>query len=131
MADTVSSVKAYGGNASNEFIYRYTNRSDGTGESAVAKIDVDGVTKFNGSTATKVKINRIEYNVSGFNYVHAYWDRTSDVTIAVLAGQGVRDFSYFGGFTDPGSGGTGDVTFTTNGGASGSSYDITIYYELL
>lgn len=131
MADTVSSVRAYGGNASNESIFRYTNRSDGTGESAVAKIDVSGITLSDGSTATKIKINRIEYNVNGFDYVHVYWDHTADVTIAVLAGQGMRDFSYFGGFSDSGSGGTGDVMFTTAGGASGSSYDITIYYEAL
>ena len=131
MADAVSSVKAYGGNSSNEFVYRYTNRSDGTGESAVAKITPSGITLADGSAATKIKINRIEYNINGFDYVYVYWDHSSDITIAVLAGQGVRDFSYFGGLSDPGAGGTGAVTFTTSGGASGSSYDITIYYEAL
>jgi len=130
MADTVSSVKAFQSLGTGEYVYRYANRSDGTGESAVIKINVSDFTNAEGSTATSAKINRIEYDVSGFDYVHAYWDHTSDVTIAVLAGQGVRDFSYFGGFPDPGTGGTGDVTFTTNGGAAGSAYDITIYFEV-
>lgn len=129
MADAVSTVAAYSGGNSNEYVYRFTNRSDGTGEPAVAKITPSGFTLADGSAATEIKINRIEYSVSGFNYVFVYWDRASDITIAALAGQGVRDFSYFGGFSDPGAGGTGAVTFTTDGGFNGSSYDITIYFE--
>ena len=129
MADTVSAITAYSSNKG-EYVRRLTNRSDGTGESAVAKIDVSAFTNSSGATGTKVSIDRIEYSVNGFNYVHAYWDHSSDITAAVLAGSGVNDYSYFGGFHDPGSGGTGDVTFTTDGGSDGASYDITIYFTV-
>jgi len=131
MADTVSSVKAYESPRRGEYVYRYTNRSDGTGESAATKIDVSALTNAKGAAGTEVKIDRIEWSVSGFDYVLLYWDHASDITIGVLNGSGVMDFSYFGGFQDPGSGGTGDVLATTNGGAAGSSYDITIYFTVL
>lgn len=129
MADTVSSIKAFENNRG-EYVYRFTNRSDGTGESAVAKIDVSALTNSAGSAGTKAVIDRIEYSVNGFDYVLLYWDHASDITIGVLSGDGVMDFSWFGGFNDPGSGGTGDVTLTTTGGASGSSYDLTIYFQI-
>ena len=129
MADTVSAVTAYSSNKG-EYVRRFTNRSDGTGESAVTKIDVSSFTNAAGKDGTKAVIDRIEWSVSGFDYVLLYWDHSSDVTIAVLNGSGVMDFSYFGGFKDPGAGGTGDVLATTNGGSAGSSYDITIYYKI-
>lgn len=130
MADTVSSVEAYKSAGRGEYVYRYTNRSDGTGESAVTKIDVSTFNNAAGEAGSAVTIDRIEWSVSGFDYIHAYWDHTSDVTIGVLTGSGVMDFSYFGGHPDSGSGGTGDVLFTTNGGAAGSAYDVTIYFTV-
>jgi hypothetical protein len=49
--------------------------------------------------------------------------------IAILpAGTGTIDWYANGGKTDPRTtGGTGDVLLTTNGGASGSTYDITLH----
>ena len=129
MADTVSAVTAYSSNKG-EYVRRFTNRSDGTGESAVTKIDVSAFTNASGDSGTKAVIHRIEWSVTGFDYALLYWDHSSDITIAVLSGSGVMDFDQFGGFKDPGAGGTGDVVLTTNGGAAGSSYDITIYYEI-
>ena len=129
MADAVSSITAYSSNKG-EYVRRLTNRSDGTGESAVAKIDVSAFENSQGEAGTKIQIERIEYAVNGFNYVHVYWDHASDITVAVLAGSGINDYSYFGGFSDPGAGGTGDLTFTTDGGSDGASYDITIYFKV-
>lgn len=129
MADTVSSITAYSSNKG-EYVARFTSQSDGTGESAVAKIDVSAFDNESGVAGTSIQIERIEYSVNGFNYVHVYWDHTADVTAAVLAGSGVMDFTYFGGFNDTGSGGTGDLTFTTDGGSDGASYDITIYFKV-
>ena len=66
--------------------------------------------------------------MSGFNYVTLAWDHTTDDEIAVLSGQSVIDWSSIGGNVDPQStGGTGDILLTTDGGADGSSYDITLY----
>ena len=129
MADAVSSIKVYEGQNGN-YVYRFTNRSDGTGESAVAKVDLSTLTNAKGAAGTKIVLQRIEYAVTGFNYVHAYFDRASDITAAVLAGSGINDYTHFGGFADPGAGGTGDLTFTTDGAADGDSYDITIYFKV-
>lgn len=129
MVDTVSAITAYQSDKG-DFVRRLTNRSDGTGESAVTKIDVSSFTNAKGQTGSQVVIERIEWSVTGFDYAQLYWDRASDVTIAVLSGSGVMDFDQFGGFVDPGAGGTGDVVLTTSGGASGSSYDITIYFKV-
>lgn len=129
MADTVSALTAYSSNKG-EYVRRLTNQSDGTGESAVVKIDVSAFNNSSGVAGSKISIDRIEYSVNGFNYVHAYWDHTSDVTVAVMAGSGVRDYTYFGGFHDTGTGGTGDLTLTTDGGSDGASYDITIYFTV-
>jgi hypothetical protein len=79
-----------------------------------------------------VQIQRIEYAVSGFAHVALQWDRTSDVTIAVLpVGSGIMDFSWFGGFNDPETGDTGDVILTTNDAVPGAAYDLTIYYRAI
>ena len=129
MADTVSTVTAYS-NSNGEYVYRLTNRSDGTGESAVAKIDVSALTNADGAAGTRLVIDRIEWSISGFDYAYLYCDRTTDFDVAVLNGSGIMDFSYFGGLIDSESGGTGDLTLTTNGGSAGSAYDITIYFQV-
>lgn len=129
MADTVSSVEFWRNNRG-EYGYRFQNRSDGTGESAVVKIDASALTNADGASGTGVQIDRVEWSVSGFDYVHAYWDRDTDVDIATLSGSGVSDYSFVGGFNDIGTGGTGDVVFTTSGGAAGSSYDVTVYFQV-
>jgi hypothetical protein len=130
MADTVSTVLAWNGAQRGEYVSRFTNRSDGTGESAVVKIDASTLANAAGVAPSKIQIDRIEYAVSGFAHVLLQWDRTSDVTIAVLpVGSGIMDFSWFGGFNDPGTGDTGDVLLTTNGAVAGAAYDLTIYYK--
>lgn len=109
-------------------VYHLTNQSDGTGEAGVAKVDISTLTDARGVAATYCAIDRIEYSVWGFNYVALAWDHTADDEIAVLQGQGVMDWSMLGGNVDPRStGGTGDVLLTTDGGADGSGYDITLY----
>ena len=129
MADTVSTVLAWNGAQRGEYVSRFTNRSDGTGDSAVVKIDATTLTNSAGVAPSSVQIQRIEYTVTSMDYVHVFWNRTADVTIAVLSGSGIMDFSWFGGFNDPGTGSTGDVEFTTSGALAGGSYDITIYYK--
>ena len=126
MADTVNTSVIFNGNR--RYTAHYTNESDGTGESAVTKIDISSLTDAHGVTATKTTVDLIEYNVVGFNYVVVEWAHDTNDEIAVLSGSGVIDWVAFGGKTDPGStGGTGDIVFTTSGGASGSMYDITMH----
>lgn len=123
MTDTVNSSVLVNGDRN--YIVHLTNESDGTGESGVVKIDISGLTFSDGSSVSKLTIDEIHYSVQGFNYVVLEYDATSNDEIAVLSGDGVRVFP--GGLVDPQSTGTtGDVVLTTDGGADGSSYDITI-----
>jgi hypothetical protein len=126
MADTVDVKQIFAGTRWD--VFHLINRSDGTGEAAVTKVDISTFTTGAGDVATYSSIDRIEYSVFGFNHVALLWDHTTDDEIAVLAAQGTMDWSMLGGNIDPRSGGgTGDILLTTNGGAAGSGYDITIY----
>lgn len=128
MADTVNTQAVFDG-AYRQAVH-LTNESDGTGESAVTKVDISGKTNGNGITATYSTVDVIEYSVQGFNYVVLEWAHTANDEIAVLRGNGMIDWSAMGGKTDPKSaGGTGDIVLTTDGGADGSSYDITLHYR--
>ncbi len=128
MADTVniSTLRSKG----RRHVLHLTNESDGTGESAVTKLDISAQTKIDGSVPTYSTIEYIEYSVP-VGYVVLEWDHTANDEIAVLAGNDVIDFTPYGGKVDPKSaGGTGDIVLTTDGFADGSSYDITIQLRL-
>lgn len=119
MADAVSSQTLVDGERN--VVMKFTNLSDGTGESAVLKVDVSSL---NGSPSS-VSIERITYSVSGMN-VTLLWDATTDVRIVELGGNtGVMDFTSFGGLqNNAGVGVTGDILLTTTGHSSGDSYSI-------
>jgi hypothetical protein len=130
MADTVDSVVLFSGR--NRYAVRLTNISDGTGESAVAKIDKSTLIGPDGTEPSKIVIEEIAWSVQGFTSVRLHWDHTTDDEIAVLgAGSDYLDFRSVGGLVDPGStGGTGDVVLTTAGVASGNTYNITLVVRL-
>lgn len=119
MADAVSSQTLV--DSERYTVMKFTNLSDGTGESAVTKVDVSTLS----GAPTAVKINRIWYDVSGMA-VTILWDATSDVRCLELGSNtGEMDFRDFGGLiNNGGSGVTGDIQFTTTGHSSGDSYTI-------
>ena len=119
MADTVVVKKLFEG--AKHVYYQFTSTSDGTGETAVNKIDISTLTS-DGRTPTKLSLIDVSYSVCGFNYVEMFWDHTSDVSIGVYCGQDSVSYDIVGGNHDTGTGGTGDILVTTNGGAAGSSY---------
>lgn len=120
MADAVSSQTILDG--ARNVVMKFTNLSDGTGESAVAKVDVSAL---NGAP-TSVKINKIHYNVTGM-VATLLWDADTDVRIVDLAGDGCFDFTGFGGLpNNGGTGVTGDIRLTTTGHTSGDSYSIVL-----
>jgi hypothetical protein len=127
MADAVTTEYVF--NGQRRKIVHLPIISDGTGESGVVKVDLSAITFNNGVVPTGSAIDLIDYQIQGFASVRLYWDHTTDDEIAILpAGTGTIDWYAHGGKTDPRtSGGTGDVLLTTNGGASGSTYDITIH----
>ena len=123
MADAVGIQKVF--NGTKRAVYKLTNLSDGTGESAVVKVDVCAdYTDPHFGTPSEVSITRIKYDVKDM-VVELLWDATTDVVAAVLSGNGDIDAESYGGMVNnAGTGKTGDLLLTTLGAGSGSSYNI-------
>jgi hypothetical protein len=130
MADAVSSTYLVKGTRRNAI--KLTNISDGTGESAVVKIDASTLTGPDGTAPSAIVIERIEGMVQGFSSVHLLFDATTDDEAAVLgAGYTYFDWTDVGGLKDPQSTGTtGDLVLTTVGASATATYDITIWFRL-
>jgi hypothetical protein len=125
MADTVDSLTVF--NGKRKLIVRLTNASDGTGESAVIKVDKSTFTGPNGLEPSRLVVERIVGTADGMQ-VRLFWDHTTDDEIAFLSGQFDQDWRDSGGLVDPASaGGTGDILLTTSGHTSGDSYSLTLY----
>ena len=127
MADAVTSQTIIDGEK--KVVMKFTNVSDGTGESAVAKVDVSALaTNTAGSACTGVSIEKIWWQCIGMK-VSILWDASSDV-LALQLGEnqsGQHDYSSFGGITNNASSPTGDVNFTTVGHSSADTYAIILY----
>lgn len=125
MADAVTSQTLQDG--VKYAVMHFTNVSDGTGESAVTKVDVSTLTaRKDGKIPTAVAIEKIIYICSGM-VVRVLWDATADVVATTLDGYGTQDFSTTGPLVNnSGAGKTGDIQFTTVGHSSGDSYAITM-----
>jgi hypothetical protein len=126
MADTVTSQTIEDGPRT--AIFAFTNVSDGTGESAVTKIDVSTLSKnpVDNAACTSVQIECIWYSTIGMG-VEILFDATTDVLAWELPADysDSLDFSEFVGIpNNAGSGTTGDINFTTVGHSSGDSYSI-------
>jgi hypothetical protein len=125
MADSVDTLVLVSGQ--NRRAIRLTNVSDGTGESAVVKIDKSAFTGPDGTEPTTISIEEIFWNIQGFTSIRLFWDHTTDDEIVVLSGSGYLDFTKLGGLDDPASSGeTGDVILTTAGAVSGATYTIVL-----
>lgn len=129
MADTVDVTSVFSG--SHRHVLHLTNESDGTGESAVTKLDISTLTGPTGAAPSSVTLLEARWSVQGFSYVVLEWDATTNDEMLVCSGNDYASFEAAGGKADPGStGSTGDVVLTTDGGADGSSYDITLVFRL-
>ena len=129
MADAVASQTIVDGPT--HVALNLTNISDGTGESAVVKVDVSAleVDSRTGLSCTDVNIERIWWQCIGMK-VRILFDASSDV-MAIELGEnqsGNHDYSIFGGLVNnAGSGKTGDIKFTTVGASSGDTYTVILY----
>ena len=128
MADTVTSQTIQDGER--VAIMKFTNSSDGTGESAIKKVDVSALAKSsNGQACTGVKLAKIVYSTFGMSARLLWvadtntvcWDLNSDYADS-------EDFTEFGGIlnTAAASGKTGDIALTTTGHTSGDTYVIVL-----
>ena len=133
MADAVTSQTIEDGGKN--LVMKFTNISDGTGESAVAKIDVSGLTA---SAITKQACNRVVIQKLWFSNIgmgfSLYWNATSNMFIC----QAPKDWSDTWDFSDSsqtlpgisnnaGSGINGDLLLTTNDHTNGDTYSIVIW----
>ena len=125
MADAVTSQTIQDGEKT--AILKFTNVSDGTGESAVKKVDVSALaTNSAGQTCTSVSVARIYWVTLGMS-VKLEFDATSNVLLVHLPADSTGD-DYYDLFTgipnNAGSGVTGDIDLTTVGHSSGDAYTI-------
>jgi len=123
MADAVTSQLIVDG--PRRAVMKFTNISDGTGESAVLKVDVSALAAGpNGAVCTGVKIRSVKYDIQGMK-VNIMWDATTDVPALVLGGFGKQDFYKLGNIpNNAGTGKTGDINFSTIGAGANSTYTI-------
>jgi len=106
-------------------IIQLTNTSDGTGESAVKKVDVSALSANSaGQACTGVRLAKIVYSTFGMS-VKLLWDASTDTICWDLNENYTdsEDFTEFGGIRNTaGSGKTGDIMLTTTGHTNGDSY---------
>ena len=128
MADAVTSQTIQDG--ARNLIMKFTNVSDGSGESAVAKVDVSALSAdpMTGATCTRVVISKIQFSTVGMS-VKIEFDASTNVLAAHLPADYADelDFTSFTGIpNNAGSGITGDIDFTTVGHGSGDAYTVVL-----
>jgi hypothetical protein len=123
MADAVTSQTLFDNERT--AIMKFTNISDGTGESAVLKVDVSALTpSASGATCTRVTVTKIYIATHGME-VRMLWDASTDVPFFLSAPNNMQtlDMNGFGGITNNGGAGvTGDIVFSTADASSGDTY---------
>ena len=128
MADAVTSQTIQDG--ARHAILKFTNVSDGTGESAVVKVDVSALSADPVSKAacTSVSIESIRYSTIGMG-IKIFFDATADVLAWEIPPDysDTVDFSDFNGIpNNAGAGVTGDIAFTTVGAGVGDVYTVVL-----
>ena len=128
MADAVTSQTIQDGERI--AVMKFTNVSDGTGESAVKKVDVSALSSNSaGVTCSSVDIARVWWATVGMS-VKIDFDATANVLAINLPSDSTGD-EYYDDFTaipnNAAAGGfTGDLDVTTLGHSSGDTYMIVL-----
>ena len=123
MVDTVTSQTLL--NGPRNLVMKFTNVSDGTGESAVVKVDVSEIE----GTPEEVRIVSLDVLTSGMG-VDVLWGADSDAVALTIP----ADFDDEIWFDQPlvnnaGTGKTGDIKFSTVGADSGDRYAIIMHMK--
>jgi hypothetical protein len=111
-------------------VMRFTNLSDGTGETGVVKVNaasahgvvIAGQTYFPG---INLKVREMEWSIAGMT-LELSWAATTNAALAILAGTDHQRYDRFGGITCPPGliGATGNILFTTLNQFATSSYTL-------
>tara|TARA_Y100000004_G_scaffold181615_1_gene227502 strand:+ start:730 stop:1122 length:393 start_codon:yes stop_codon:yes gene_type:complete len=130
MADTVSSL-TIADTSGVKFTGKFTNISDGTGETLVTKVDASNTT-FMTEDGNR-KISKIYWSINSANAksaVEILWAGTTNATAVLLSGQGYWDLRTDGNeITNNATTPTGDVLFSTKNFASGDNYTIVVEFR--
>jgi hypothetical protein len=125
MADAVATQILFDGERM--AIMKFTNISDGTGETKVLKVDVSALNPSPFSKACDgVTITKVHALTHGLE-VDMYWDATTDVFILSVPQNTMysMDLTQFGGlWNNAGAGKNGDVLFSTRDATAGDNYTI-------
>jgi len=129
MADAVTATTVEDG--PKKAVIYCTNTSDGTGESAVTKVDVSALSSLQDGTAcTGVRIQKIVFTNVGMG-VKILWNASTNVIAAQLPADysDTLEYSDISGLPNVAASGgnTGDIKFTTVGHSSGDTYSIVLY----
>jgi Ethanolamine utilization protein EutJ (predicted chaperonin) len=110
-------------------VMKFTNISDGTGETAVTKVNVSTLLpNGNGQACTGVIVNKITSVCHGME-VRMYWDATTDVPffLSTVNTNYENDFSKIGGITNnAGAGKNGNIVFSTSDQTNGDTYTVVL-----
>ena len=131
MADTVATQLIYDG--AKQAIMKFTNASDGTGETAVKKVDVTTLSTYQGKACSGVDIDRI-YGLTHGMQVRLLWEATTNGTILTVPQNVMETMSFddFGGLNNnTTTGKTGNILFSTLDTSSGDSYTIILVLRKL
>lgn len=125
MADTVTS-QTLTDTSGVKTVIKFTNSSDGTGESLVNKFDASALTHLS-EDGTKI-ISKINWSINTADSksgVEVIWDGATNATACFLSGQGYWDLNTDGnGITNNATTPTGDILFSTKNFANGDNYTI-------
>lgn len=124
MADVVTSQVTVDGDRN--YVITLTNLSDGTGEAAIKKVDIQTMHPI----PTSLRLEKVEGDVAGMN-VALLWGASSKVKFLELSNSQVdMDMCEEGGLPDPKAAGTdGCVYLTTANQVSGSSYTLHLHFK--
>jgi len=131
MADTVATQTLFQGDK--VLVMKFTNASDGTGESAVTKVDVSTLASYQGKPCVAVQIDRI-YGLTHGMEVRLLWGASTNVTIMTVPQNVMQtmNFDDFGGLdNNAGTGKTGNILFTTLDASAGDAYTIILVMRKL
>ena len=129
MADAVTATSVIDGPRT--AVVYCTNTRDGTGESAVTKVDVSALSsRQDGTACTGVRLQKIVFTNVGMG-VKVLWNASTNVIAAQLPADysDTLDYSDISGLPNVAASGgkTGDIKFTTVGHTSGATYSVVLY----
>ena len=127
MADAVTSQTLMDGERL--AIMKFTNISDGTGESAVTKVNVSALNPNSwGKACNGVTVTKITSVCHGME-VRMYWDASTDVPffLSTINTNYENDFSNIGGIpNNSGTGKNGNIVFSTADATAGDTYTVVL-----